>query len=152
MREIVNAILYVLRGGIPWRMLQPCFPPHQTVYGWFAVLRDGGIWKNLNHHMVMLDREWAGCEASPSAAVIDSQSAKTTEADCVRGFDPGKKVLGRKRHALVDTDCRLLVAQVQYPSGECRLTALNLPADLRVRFESFYAQPRRLMSNIVEAA
>jgi putative transposase len=112
MREIFNAIFYVLRGGIPWRMLPPCFPPHQTVYGWFAMLRDSGTWQNLNHRLVMIDRERVGREASPSAAVIDSQSAKTIEAGGPRGYDAGKKILGRKRHAMVDTDGRLLVAQI----------------------------------------
>lgn len=53
MREIVNAIFYVLRGGIPWRMLPPCFTPHQTVYGWFAAWRDGGVWQSITHHLVM---------------------------------------------------------------------------------------------------
>lgn len=60
MREIVNAIFYVLRGGIPWRMLPPCFPPRQTVYGWFAAWRDAGVWQSINHHLVMLDPERTG--------------------------------------------------------------------------------------------
>jgi transposase len=80
MREIVNPIFYVLRGGIPWRMLPPCFAPHQTVYGWFAAWRDADVWQAINHHLVMQDRERVGREASPSAAVIDSQSVKTIEA------------------------------------------------------------------------
>ncbi len=79
-REIVNAIFYVLQGGVSWRMSPPCFPPRQTVYGWFAAWRDAGMWQTINHHLVMLDRERSGREASPSAAVIDSQSVKTTEA------------------------------------------------------------------------
>jgi transposase len=54
--RIFNAIFYVLRGGVPWRMLPPCFPPYQTVYGWFAMLRDSGTWQSLNHRLVMLDR------------------------------------------------------------------------------------------------
>lgn len=111
-REIVNAIFYVLHGGTPWWMLTPCFPPYQTVYGWFAALRDGGIWQDINQWLVMLDRERAGREVSPTAAVRGSQSAKTTEAGCVRGYDACKKMLGRKRHAMVDTDGRLLVAQL----------------------------------------
>ncbi len=60
MREIVNAIFYVLRGGIAWRPLPRRFPPWRTVYGWFIPLRDDGVWESINHHLVMLDRERAG--------------------------------------------------------------------------------------------
>jgi putative transposase len=74
MRELINAIFFVLRGGVPWRML-PHFKPHQTIYRWFMRFRDDGTWKSLNHHLVMRDRQ-----ASPSVAVIDTQSVKTTEA------------------------------------------------------------------------
>jgi transposase len=112
MREIVNLTVYVLRGGIPWRMLPPCFAPWQTVYGWFAAWRDAGVPQSINHHLVMLDRELAGREASPGAAVIDSQSVNTTEAGGPRGYGAGRKVLGRKRHAMVDTNGRTLVLQV----------------------------------------
>jgi transposase len=85
MRELVNAIFYVLRGGVAWRMLPDCFPPRQTVYGWFAAWRDAGVWQSITQHLVMLDRERVGREASPRAAVIDSQSVKTTEAGGPRG-------------------------------------------------------------------
>lgn len=109
MREICNAIFYILRGGVPWRILPDCFPPRQTVDGWFAAFRDGVVWETLNYHLVVLDRERAGREASPTAAIIDSQSVKTTESCGPRGYDAGKKVMGRKRHAMVDTDGRGLV-------------------------------------------
>ncbi len=108
-REIVNAILYVLRAGCAWRLLPDSFPPWRTVYRWFAHLRDGGVLEAINHRLVILDRERAGREASPTAAVIDSQSTKTTEAGGPRGYDAGKKVMGRKRHAMVETDGRALV-------------------------------------------
>src|ERR1700693_159471 len=111
MREVMNAIFFVLRGGCPWRMLPEHFPPHQTTYRWFTRLRDDGTWETLNHHLVMLDRQRVGREASPAAAIIDSQSVKTTGAGGLRGYDAGKKINGRKRHALVDTDGRGLVLE-----------------------------------------
>ena len=112
----------------------PCFAPRQTVYAWFATLRDGGVWQSINHHLIMLDRERTGREASPTAAVIDSQSAKTTEAGGVRGYDAGKKVLGRKRHAMVDTDGRLLLAQIHPADVQDRDGAVPL---LKVSRRSF---------------
>jgi putative transposase len=103
MREIMNAIFYVLRSGCPWRMVPDCFAPATTVYRWFVRLRDERVFETINHHLLMRDRERVGREASPSAAVIDSQSAKTAEAGGPRGYDAGKKIKGRKRHLLVDT-------------------------------------------------
>ena len=63
LREILNAIFYVLRSGCPWRLLPEHFPPHQTTYRWFTRFRDDGLWQSLNHHLLMLDRERAGREA-----------------------------------------------------------------------------------------
>jgi len=134
LREIVNAIFYVLRGGIPWRMLPDCFPPRQTVYGWFAAFRDAGVWEALNHHLVARDRERAGREASPSAAVIDSRSVKSSEAGGPRGYDAGKKVQGRERRAMVDTDGRPLVLQCHAASVQDRDGAVPLLRASRRRF------------------
>lgn len=126
MREIMNAIFYVLRGGIAWRLLPKDFPPRSTVYGWFLRFRREGLFETINHHLVMLDRERAGREASPSAAVIDSQSAKTVEAGGPRGYDAAKKIKGRKRHAMVDTGGRALVIQAQPADVQDRDGAIPL--------------------------
>ncbi|MGH7070247.1 MAG: IS5 family transposase [Acetobacteraceae bacterium] len=157
MRELINAIFFVLRGGCPWRMLPAHFPPHQTVYRWFTRFRDDGTWESLNHHLVMLDRERAGREASPSGAVIDTQSVKTTEAGGPRGYDAGKKIKGRKRHALVDTDGRGLELQVHPASVQDRDGAVPVLRASRARFpfiekvfaDSIYAGERVAKATVI---
>ncbi len=116
MREVLNAILYLLRTGCPWRLLPKEFPPKSTVFGYFRRLWEDGTWPTLHAALVMAARERAGKEASPTAGITDSQSVRTTEAGGPKGYDAGKKVNGRKRHVLVDT-LGLLLVLVVHPAN-----------------------------------
>ena len=111
MREVVNAILYRLRTGCSWEMLPHDFPPKSTVYEYFAHWRNDGTWQRLHDVLRVAVRKQEGREATASAGIVDSQSAKTTETRGERGYDAGKKVNGRKRHIVVDT-LGLLIAVV----------------------------------------
>jgi hypothetical protein len=88
-------------------MLLEHFPPHQTTYAWFARFRDDGTWQGANRHLLMLDHERVGREATLSGGVMDRQGVKTTEAGGQRGYDAAKKTNGRKQATgLVDIDGR----------------------------------------------
>jgi transposase len=103
LREVLNAIFYLLRTGCQWRLLPKDFPPRSTVLTYFRRLWQDGTWSRLCHLLLLAAPEQADREASPSAAIVDSQSVRTTEAGGSREFDGGKRIQGRKRHILVDT-------------------------------------------------
>ena len=111
LREIVNGIFYVMRSGCPWASCRRTFRPGARSIARFAPWRDACLFEKINHALVITDRERVGREAGPSAAIIDRQSIKTTEAGGPRGYDAGKKINDDKRHALVDTDGRGLMIE-----------------------------------------
>ena len=122
MRHVLNASLYLVVGGIQWRMLPTDYPKWPTVYTYFRTWRDDGTWQRIHDTLRAEVRRRVGRHKHPTAGSLDSQSVKTTQIPGARGFDNGKNVNGRKRHLLVDTLGLVLVvivtaASVSDPAG-----------------------------------
>ena len=103
MRSIINAMFYIVKSGCQWRMLPHQMPPWQTVYSHFRKWKIDGTWFMIHQALHEQTRRDVGKVPSPTVAIIDSQSVKTTELATSRGFDAHKKVKGRKRHIVTDT-------------------------------------------------
>jgi len=134
LRAVMNAILYILATGCQWRALPKGFPPRSTVQYYFYLWRDQRLWRRINLALVRRARAALGRNTVPSAGVIDSQSAKTTESGGPRGFDSAKRVRGRKRHMVTDTQGFLLAVLVHAANIQDNHGAVPLLASLRQTF------------------
>ena len=102
-RDVIDAVLYLVRTGCQWRQLPLDFPRWKTVYTVFWRWRKAGVWERIHHALRGRVRRSVGKLSQPTTAIIDSQSIRTAEGGEERGYDAGKKITGRKRHLAVDT-------------------------------------------------
>jgi putative transposase len=139
-RELLNAIFYLVKTSCQWRNLPKDFAPWPTVYHYFRLWKRSGLLHQIHTHL----RQLEGRKPQPSAAIIDSQSVKSTEVSEERGYDAGKKINGRKRHLLVDTiglvlGVMVLPANLQDRDGARRLLAAFFGQKTRRRVKHIWA-------------
>lgn len=121
MRQVINAILYIVVGGVQWRMLPKEYPKWQSVYTYFRRWRDDGTWQRMHDTLRAQVRRRSGRHKHATAGCLDSQTVKVgSTPNGVRGFDGGKRTTGRKRHILVDTQGLLLTVLVTAASVQDR--------------------------------
>jgi putative transposase len=128
MRHLLDGLFYVVRTGCQWRHLPPppAFPPWSTVYGYFRAFLRQGVWESMRHHLVTMLRESEGREASPTAAIIDSQSVKTTEKGGLAAMTPPRRSRGAsatlgstRRDCCSVWSCMRPTSRMPRPHGIC---------------------------------
>lgn len=137
-RVILDAIFYLVRGGVTWRMLPAEFPPYKTVYGYFRRWTAAGAWERITDTLRDRERVRAGRSRTPSAAIVDSQSVRAAEtvARTSRGYDAGKKINGRKRHIAVDALGLLIAVMVTGAAVQDRDAAFGIAVAVRAKFST----------------
>jgi putative transposase len=152
------SIIYAVRSGCPWRLLPDEFPNWKRVYGIFVRRRNDGTWQRIHDALREMLRCRLGRKKSPSAAIIDSQTVKTSEVGGQRGYDAGKKINGRKRPIVVDT-LGLILALVVHPADvndyDGAVLVLRILGRLKDRFDrvkAIFADSAYGRNNLPECA
>jgi transposase len=135
-RVVLDGIFFVLRSGCQWRMIPHDLLPWDAAYRWYRAWKIDGTWERIHDALRAQVRIAAGRDPNPSAAVLDSQSIKSSEGGQERGFDMGKKTTGRKRHLIVDTLGLLLVITVTSATVQDRPGGRAILRKLATRFPS----------------
>ena len=134
LKAIVNALFYITKSGIQWRMLPKEYPKWQLVYYYFRKWTSEGLIEEMHDMLRSLCRKQAGRAESPSLGLIDSQSVKTSSMTHDKGYDGGKKVQGRKRHIVTDTMGFILSVVVHSADIQDREGAKSVLQELRFKF------------------